>query len=514
MRRLALLLLAFGLRAAQAASGHPVPDDVPAVSHVCDTLPAPDSLQLARLDRKLDEFFAALEGASVAEKNAEADFLLGSCTTDAVRNHVAVRIYDHYLRSNRMGDEGVAVHLADAWFATGKARFLNEIDEMNARIYAEFNRSSLIGEPAPALEALTPDGTPVDVPGCSRGRVTVLFLYDTGCAKCRLETMQLRQAFAQSDFPADFIAFYTGDDPGAWERFRKEQLAFDAPSLRMIHVWDPGLDSDFQRKYGVLQTPRLFLVGRDGVIVGRGLDTPALMRLLETMFPRMEYGSEASVRLYDEVFGALEPGVTEEDVRTVGERVAAMTLERGDTLLYKQMAGDLLYYLFGKRGEGYKAGTARVAEDLVLAHPECWTTQEDSLQVLGLAEWTAGLAAMAPVGSRVPALKVPGILVTAKGSRTVRRSLRKVGGRPSYILFLTPGCDLCRAEKEAIPALLQAEPEARVFAVDFDRLQAEGPALAGRLLQTFDLSALPFIIQTDRKGRILRKYLTLQQQAR
>lgn len=468
-----------------------------------------DSLRLAQLDGKLEEFFAALENEPVAVKNAEADFLIGSCTTDEVRNHVAVRIYEHYIQSKRMGDEGVAVHLNDAWFSAGKAKFFNEIDEMNARIYAEFNRQSLLGETAPALEAGTPDGARVSIPACSAGRVAVLYMYDTDCAKCKLETMLLRLAFSEKNYPVDFIAFYTGDNAGSWEQYRKESLVFDAPSVRMVHAWDPEIDSDFPRKYGVLQTPRLFLLDKAGVIIGRGLDTDALMRMLEAIFPKMDYGSESSASLYDEVFGALEPTVSEEDVRMVGRQVSAMTLGQGDTLLYKQMAGDLLCYLSGKRGEGYKMGTAWVADSLVLARPECWTTQEDTLQVLSLAQLAKELADLAPVGSRLPKLKVPGILVTAKGARSVRRSLRCTGGRPSYILFHTQGCGYCRAELAAVAPLLQANPKARVLEVDVDWLLAGEPALAEQLLQMFDLSALPFIIQADRKGRVLRKYLTL-----
>ena len=471
----------------------------------------PDSLQLALLDAKLDEFFAALENEPVAVKNAEADFLIGSCAEGPLRDHVAVRIYDHYIRSKRMGDEGVAVHLADDWFSAGKANFFNETDAMNARIYAEFNRRSLIGNPAPEVEAKTPDGTPLSVPACSRGRAAVLYLYDTDCAKCKLETMLLRNAFAEEDFPIDFIAFYTGDDGEAWERYRTEQLGFGAPSVRMVHVWDPELDSDFLRLYGVLQTPRMFLVDKEGIIIGRGLDTPALMQMLRALHPRLEYGSEASFRLFDEVFGALEPAVSGKDVRTVGKRIGRMTLERGDTLQYKQLSGDLLAWLSGKRGEAYKEGTAWVADSLVFSRPELWNTQEDTLQVLGLADLMKELLSLTPVGSRIPDIEVPGTLVTARGARPVRMSLRRVGGSPSYVIFHTQGCHLCQAEKDAVAPLLEANPKARILEVDVDRIDAEEPELAERLLETFDLFALPFILETDRKGRVVRKYLTLQQ---
>ena len=466
----------------------------------------PDSLQLAALDAKLEEFFASLQSEPVAVKNAEADYLIGSCTTDAVRDHVAIRIYDHYINSSLMGDEGVAVHLTDTWFAPGKAHFTNEIDLMDARIYAEFNRSSLLGEKAPVLAASGPDGRPVRVP--SEGRITVLYLYETNCSKCRLESMLLRAAFAEEDFPADFIAFYTGDNAAEWEEYRREELTFAAPSLRLVHAWDPSLATDFQRLYGVLQTPRMFVIDRDGTIVGRNLDTQGLLKLLRVLLPKVEYGSETSQKLFDTLFGELEPPVTEEDVRVIAGHVEQLTLPERDTLLYKQLTGDLLMYLSGQRGEGYKAGTGYVVDSLVLGRPDVWTTQNDSLQVLSLAGLMKDLLDRTPVGSRLPRLRVPGMLYTATGARSVRRSLRCLRG-PAAIFFYSEGCGNCAAEKAAIPQIVAGGT--KVFLVNMDALTASEPALAGRLLETFDLSSLPFILQTDRKGRIVRKYISLQQ---
>ena len=47
-------------------------------------------------------------------------------------------------------------------------------------------------------------------------------------------------------------------------------------NVSVTNLWDPSLNSDFQRKYGVLKTPQMFLIGKDGVILGRKLDVPAL----------------------------------------------------------------------------------------------------------------------------------------------------------------------------------------------------------------------------------------------
>ena len=48
-----------------------------------------------------------------------------------------------------------------------------------------------------------------------------------------------------------------------------------------------------------------------------------------------------------------------------------------------------------------------------------------------------------------------------------------------------------------------------VFMVNVDRIMETDPRLAMTLLDSFDLSVLPFIIMTDSQGRILRRYMSL-----
>ena len=65
------------------------------------------------LGAKLEEYFAALAGESAAVQNAECDFLIESSQDSLVRQYIALKIYDHYLQSKIMGDEAVAVHVAE-----------------------------------------------------------------------------------------------------------------------------------------------------------------------------------------------------------------------------------------------------------------------------------------------------------------------------------------------------------------------------------------------------------------
>ena len=45
--------------------------------------------------------------------------------------------------------------------------------------------------------------------------------------------------------------------------------------------------------------------------------------------------------------------------------------------------------------------------------------------------------------------------------------------------------------------------------VNVDAIMASDPSLASRLIDTFDLSSLPYIIRTDRSGTIQDRYLSL-----
>ena len=83
-----------------------------------------DSAKLAALDGRLAEYFALLEYQDVSVKIEECDTLISSAKDSSVRRHIALKAYGHYLDSRLMGDEAVAVHLADRWFISGKIQHI------------------------------------------------------------------------------------------------------------------------------------------------------------------------------------------------------------------------------------------------------------------------------------------------------------------------------------------------------------------------------------------------------
>ena len=452
----------------------------------------PDSASLKALDGRLEEYFKTLEPERIEVKERECDILIESARTKEVRDYIAQKVYDHYFNSPVMGDEAVAIHVTDNWFSTGKADMRSEMELLDARIFADFNRQSLLGMQAPSLEALDPQGDTVRVGGPAK-RYRVLFFYDTDCAKCKMETILLKSKLNSKDYPVDVYAFCTGENPDEWQDWRDNRFNLRAEATRVIHVWDPEVHSDYQMKYGVLQTPRMFLLDRSGRIVGRGMDSDALAQVLDILISREDYtyGGESSVTLFDNLFSAYGEDLKPEDILETAGMLEQRTLGKGDTLMFKHLEGDLLYYLVPKRDEVHMAGAKSFIDSYILGRPEVWNTADDTLKVVGLARMMDELLSRTPVGTRIPKMS------SIKGWNRFRRK----GG---YLLFHTEGCPVCAQEVEAakISGL-------RYFEVNMDALSESDPVAARKLLDTFDLSGLPFIMETGRRGLVKRKYVSL-----
>ena len=470
-----------------------------------------DSAKMVVLEQNLTEYFDMLKYESLDAQKAEADFMIEAASDSLVRQFVALRIYDHYIGSPVMGAESVAIHIFDKWFQTGKIYFGNDMDMLNARIFADFNRQSQIGEKAPPLTMETFAGDSLSLFASGGRRYSVLFFYDAGCAKCKVESILLRNMLETEDFPIDFYAVYASDNRSAWEAYMTERLSFETVNTKVVHLWDPELDSDFQRKYGVIQTPRMFLIKPDCTIVGRSLDTQALSAMLHGIFDEvsLDYGGPESVELFDGIFKG-EAAPAKEDVIQMADYIKASTLEKGDTVMFRQLSGDMLYYLASHQGEGFKEGLKYLIDNHITDCDDVWRTKDDSLKVTGFARIMDDLLSKAQPGSQVPDLKLPGELISAKGEKTAVRRLKKLKGDRNIIIFYTEGCHICDAEKAAARSLAADSRKVSVFLVNVDQIVSSDPSLANRLFDSFDLSSLPFIIETDRKGNILRRYITLQ----
>lgn len=240
-----------------------------------------DQERYAALDSLLREFYTAMQSETVEVKNAEFDALIATCRDSLLRQHVTLRVFNHYMHSRVMGEEGVAIHIYDTYLKPGLVKTTSEFELLEAEMFANCNRRSLVGMQAEKITLFNPCGARKTIPE-DNGAVSVIFFYDTSCAKCRLEAVAMPEVLAEVDFPMNFYAVYTGYDKKSWADFRRNfKLTKSRRHVRLVHLWDPEMDSMYQLIYGVTATPRIFLIWTDGEIIGRRLEVVNLQQMID-----------------------------------------------------------------------------------------------------------------------------------------------------------------------------------------------------------------------------------------
>jgi thiol-disulfide isomerase/thioredoxin len=146
--------------------------------------------------------------------------------------------------------------------------------------------------------------------------------------------------------------------------------------------------------------------------------------------------------------------------------------------------------------------------------PDVWDTPQDQAQVVSLGELLLDLCSRTPVGTQVPDLRVSGVLrrkpgLFVSGNRSGEFALRKLKGSPAYVVFYSAQCSSCKDMLAAVERLVQENRRARVLLVDMDGVMTDAPEQGHLLLDTFDLSALPMVLELDKKGVVQRRYVDL-----
>ena len=237
----------------------------------------PDSLFFAKLDTMLTRYTDAIVLESIDVKKAESDFLISSVNDSLATQHIALWLYDHYKESPVMGEEAVAIHVWDTWFKPGTVKMRSEYERFDADLFATFNRSTLLGMTAPPVQMKNPCGRKIVIP--QAGSYSIMFFFDTSCGKCKLEAQLLPRVLNKITFPTKFYAVYCGHDKKEWSKFR---CGFKVrnKNVKIVHCWDPEIESDYLRLYGVISTPRLYFTDTDGEILGRRLEIESLDEII------------------------------------------------------------------------------------------------------------------------------------------------------------------------------------------------------------------------------------------
>ena len=381
-----------------------------------------------------DYFEQALSGLTVPEICRKIDLLIASAEDERQQAQLAGLAFDYYRDAPLMGQEAVAVYVADHYFLNKRLPWSDPDTYPLLYAYAEFNRASLLGCDAPELRMENRAGETESLRG-DGGHYKLLYFYDPQCATCRTYSEAVAElARTYSGGRLSVFTVNTGADRERWEGYLDEHFSdITAWKVDMHHLWDPEDTNDYRRAYGVLSTPALLLIDAQNKIIGRRLD-PSAARELLGHYNFADRRTRKLVREICEALGPVDTATADQIGRTLYERMGA------DSALYRETVYELFNDLRDRPDHASQQGAALIGERYILGRPDYF-----SPEYRGLIRHALEVFRLNPVGSKAPELLL---------QDTAGRNVPMLGRRAkrTLVIFHIVNCPDCRREFERLSA--------------------------------------------------------------
>lgn len=187
-------------------------------------------------------------------------------------------ITNHYETSNYMGMDAIFVHMAEKYYMTGKAFWVNDTQLEKIKKRALATKPLLIGKVAPNIVMQDTLGKDIALHSI-KAKYTVLFVWDPDCGHCQKETPVLRDFYkANKDkYNLEIFAAYAEYDPIAWKRYIVKN------NLIWLNVSDFQHRSFFKNHYDINATPVIYVLDKDKKIVAKKIGAAQLGDVLEQL---------------------------------------------------------------------------------------------------------------------------------------------------------------------------------------------------------------------------------------
>lgn len=357
-----LLSAAFLLTAALAASAQTAVE-----TPAADTAAAGKGLSQEDINLVMSVF----DGQQPYEIISRADAFIHTGKTPEETARIAWYIYNYYRSSNIMGYDEIAIYIADSYFLNKRYTLPDESAMMEMRLFAETNRNSLIGMKAPSLTLQDPAGTEIRIPDGDQD-YSVLYFYDDECPGCVRTTPALMQYMIRNSAGLNFTIYmvYTQNDRERWmDYIQKAVQPFTLPAnVRTVHLWDPDMTSDFVTKYGVISTPKLFLLDRNGNIIGRELTPTALGQVVDVHESQLN----PTEMIFEQIF---TPLANTTDTTLITKEIDTFFEDSKDNPdFFHELFYTLYQYLRTSTAYPLQQGAAYLANKYIASMPELWET--------------------------------------------------------------------------------------------------------------------------------------------
>lgn len=197
----------------------------------------------------------------------EVDWLLAQVAGDDESFRFwLVTFFSKYQQSNIMGMDALIVHLAEKYYITGKAKWVNQDDVEKLKDEVSFLKPNLIGNKAPYLQLLSTELKPLTLNDI-KTKYVILYFYDPDCGHCKKKTPVLLEEYHKMKGQGvEVMGICTTTDIDKWKKYVEEG------KLDWVNAADPYYRSNFRKEYNVRSTPQVYILDKDRKIVAKKLD--------------------------------------------------------------------------------------------------------------------------------------------------------------------------------------------------------------------------------------------------
>lgn len=486
---------------------------------LCKSLSSSDNSQLPSIaDERLyytdfgkkyiDIFLDKFKLSKESIRNMAIDYLMENryLTDPEMRAATAMECFKRYSSSVVMGCEGSAVYAAEKYILGNDA--VSVKDKAEAAWFVTVNKGTLVGAKAPDLRLKDSSGVERSIRELM-GDHSIIYFYSDDCSHCKVETPRLVSLIdSWHEFPLSIAAIYTGTDASAWKDYIRKNFQTDNPYINWIHLADLDRQSNFPVDYGIVSTPKIFLLDESLRIRGRGILTPTLKEMLT------EQAAEDN-KAYDylsQIFPSEElspDAVLDLEARkdAVDKIYEGVKTSKSFSRLMRQAFTYLFFsnYLPNTRTALY------LGREYVMNKPDLW---EDTV-------FTSSVASILKADS----MNAPGSIaenITLYDIADNPADLLPDDGKIKVLYFYRTGCEVC---KESLPQIISSwkkygkrisftgvfagenTTEFRRFVssnnLEFRQLYTRGKQ--SELGKIYYIEAVPLILVIDRDGTVIFK---------
>jgi thiol-disulfide isomerase/thioredoxin len=184
-------------------------------------------------------------------------------------------ITNTYEKSNIMGMDAVFVCMAEQYYLSGKAFWIDSTQTEKIRERVTALKPCLIGKQAYNMRLLKPDFQPIALHDI-KSKYTIVYFWDPSCGHCQKVTPKLSEFYKTSreKFDVEVMGVYIETDTTEWFKYIKEK------ELTWLNAADLTLKTNFRAYYDIYSTPVIYVLDRNKKIIAKRIDVENLADFL------------------------------------------------------------------------------------------------------------------------------------------------------------------------------------------------------------------------------------------